>query len=204
MLREVSRGWLAALVLTACLASPAVVSAQAPSQESPAQSGEPAIRGLDRLSPEERAQAERNLQKWKEMTPEQPQRPLENDRQWQSLSPEERQVARQNDQRLRRMAPADRARVQEDFRRFQSLPPERQRELECDQQFAEPQVHARAGRAAGLLVKSVGRRSAGGLPSGPECDQERGRGQQRETESEDRKAKLNLVDARKASGEEQD
>ena len=82
MLREVSRGWLAALVLTACLASPAVVSAQAPSrppqQESPAQSGDPAIRGLDRLSPEERAQAERNLQKWKEMTPEQRQRTLEN------------------------------------------------------------------------------------------------------------------------------
>ena len=111
MLTDVSRGWLAALVLAACLASPAIALAQAPSpqlpQESPGQSGEPAIRGLDRLSPEERAQAERNLQKWKEMTPEQRQRTLENYRQWQSLSPEERQVARQNDQRLRRMAPAD-------------------------------------------------------------------------------------------------
>ncbi len=75
MLTDVSRGWLVALVLTACLATPAIASAQAPSpqlqQESPAPSGEPAIRGLDRLSPEERAQAERNLQKWKEMTPEQ-------------------------------------------------------------------------------------------------------------------------------------
>src|ERR1041384_3284190 len=109
MLRNVSRGWLAALVLTACLASPVVVSAQAPSpppqQESPVQPADPAIRGLHRLSPEERGQAERNLQKWKEMTPEQRQRTLENYRQWQSLSPEERQVARQNDQRLRRMAP---------------------------------------------------------------------------------------------------
>ena len=66
MLSDVSRGWLAALSLTACLASPAVVSAQGPSpppqQEAPAPSGEPAIRGLDRLSPVERAQAERNLQ----------------------------------------------------------------------------------------------------------------------------------------------
>jgi len=87
------------------------------------------VRGLDRLSPEDRAQAERNLQKWREMTPEQRQRAVDNYRQWQSLSPEERQTARQNDQRLRRMSPADRARVQEDFQRFQSLSPERQREL---------------------------------------------------------------------------
>lgn len=56
--------------------------AQAP----PPPSGAP-IQGLERLSPEERAVAERNLERWRGMTAEQRERALENYRHWKSLSP---------------------------------------------------------------------------------------------------------------------
>src|SRR5262247_2151448 len=119
MLTHLRRGSLCAIALATGLALPSLAFAQSPppppssAPESAPSSGEPTVRGLDRLSPEDRAQAERNLQRWREMSPEQRQRAVDNYRQWQSLSPEERQTARQNDQRLRRMSPADRARVQE-------------------------------------------------------------------------------------------
>src|SRR5215471_13377548 len=101
MLTHLRRGSLCAIALAAGLVLPALALAQSPpppsAPESAPSSGEPTVRGLDRLSPEDRAQAERNLQKWREMSPEQRQRTLENYRQWQNLSPEERQTARQND-----------------------------------------------------------------------------------------------------------
>ena len=64
MLRERSLRWLPALVLAACLTGPTLTSAQAPpppqpQQDPAAQTSEPTIRGLERLSQEERAQAER-------------------------------------------------------------------------------------------------------------------------------------------------
>src|SRR6266853_2041947 len=90
VLKAGSTRWLQALVLAVCLAVPAVTLAQAPPpprSTAPAQPDDPPVRGLERLSPEERAQAERNLQRWREMTPEQRQRTQENYRQWKNLSP---------------------------------------------------------------------------------------------------------------------
>src|SRR5260370_382189 len=67
----------------------------------------PQIEGLDRLTPEERAIAERNLERWQQMTPEQRARarerwrkipPEERERlreQWKSATPEERERLRQ-------------------------------------------------------------------------------------------------------------
>jgi len=52
----------------------------------------PAIEGLDKLTPEERAIAERNLERWQRLTPEERARALENYRQWRSMSPEEREA----------------------------------------------------------------------------------------------------------------
>ena len=74
MLTDRSYGWLPALALAACLAVPTGARAQAPASPpttAPAPPGAAPVRGLERLSPEERTQAERNLQRWKGMTPEQ-------------------------------------------------------------------------------------------------------------------------------------
>jgi len=68
----------------------------------------PPIEGMDRLSPEERAVVQRNLERWQKMTPDERQRVLDRYREWQQLSPGQRQSARQN------------------FKRFQALPPFRQ------------------------------------------------------------------------------
>ena len=69
----------------------------------------PAVQGLDKLTPEERAIAERNLEKWQRLTPEERARALENYRQWRSMTPEERDAARQNYRRFRQLTPEQRA-----------------------------------------------------------------------------------------------
>ena len=48
------------------------------------------IQGLEKLTPEERAIAERNLERWQKLTPEERARALENYRRWKSMTPEER------------------------------------------------------------------------------------------------------------------
>src|SRR5215470_624907 len=147
MLTDVSRGWLAAFTLAACLASPAIARAQAPppaQQEPTAPSGDASVRGLDRLSPEDRAQAERNLQKWRAMTPEQRQRTLENYRQWQSLSPEEQQQIRERLQRYQTMTPEQRERFERNVERWRQMTP-------AERQHARDQIrqHAPEGENPG-------------------------------------------------------
>src|SRR5260370_37496599 len=71
----------------------------------------PQIEGLDRLTPEERAIAERNLERWQRMTPEQRARALESYRRWTSMTPEERQAARQTCQRCSQLPPEGKARL---------------------------------------------------------------------------------------------
>jgi len=63
------------------------------------------VPGLDKLTPEERALAERNLERWQKLTPEQRARALENYRRWKSMTPEEREAARENYQRLHKLSP---------------------------------------------------------------------------------------------------
>ena len=82
------------------------------------QSSPPAIQGLDKLSPEERALAERNLERWQRMTPEERARALENYRHWRSMTPEEREAARQNYRRFRQLTPDQRAQILKDFQRW--------------------------------------------------------------------------------------
>ena len=90
----------------------------------------PAVQGLDQLSPEERALAERNLERWKRLTPEERQRALENYRHWKSMTPEEREAARQNYRRFRQLTPDQRAQVLRDFQHWNELPQERQQQLQ--------------------------------------------------------------------------
>src|SRR5258708_38876752 len=66
------------------------------------------IQGLEKLTPEERALAERNPERWQKLTPEERTRALENYRPWKSMSPEERDAARQNHRRVPPPAPGPR------------------------------------------------------------------------------------------------
>ena len=102
---------------------------QAPPPPPPAQ-GAPPMQGLEQLTPEERAVAERNLQRWQRLTPEERARALENYRRWQSMTPEERESARQNYRRFRQLRPDERAQILKDFQRWNELPKERQEELQ--------------------------------------------------------------------------
>ena len=61
------------------------------------------IQGLENLTPEERAIAERNLERWQKLTPEERARALENYRHWKSMTPEERESARQSYKRFRHL-----------------------------------------------------------------------------------------------------
>src|SRR3972149_9946590 len=58
------------------------------------------IPGLEKLTPEERAIAEKNFERWQKLTPEERARALENYRHWKSMTPEERQGGRANQQRF--------------------------------------------------------------------------------------------------------
>src|SRR3989442_101733 len=51
--------------------SAAVPSAAQTSGEQAPRTSESEVRGLDRLTPEERAQAEKNLERWRQLSPEQ-------------------------------------------------------------------------------------------------------------------------------------
>src|SRR5262245_29981310 len=82
---------------------------------------DPAIQGLDRLPADEQAQARRNLERWRTMTPDERQRVLENYRHWRGLSAEERRAAREGLQRLEALPPSERARIFQDFQRWNDL-----------------------------------------------------------------------------------
>ena len=69
------------------------------------------VQGLDNLTPEERALAERNLERWQWLSPEERARALENYRRWKSMTPEEREAARQNYRRFRQLTPDQRAQI---------------------------------------------------------------------------------------------
>jgi len=103
------------------------------------------VPGLDKLTPEERALAERNLERWQKLTPEQRTRALENYRRWKSMTPEEREAARENYQRFHKLSREERARVLQDFQRWNELPEERrqslQKEYERFQQLGRPQLY---------------------------------------------------------------
>src|SRR6266852_5864957 len=101
------------ILFAVAVLSAAVPSAAQTSGELAPRTSESEVRGLERLTPEER------------------QRALENYQHWKSLTPGERQAARQNLQRLRNMPPSERARIMEDFQRWNSLPEDRKRELEA-------------------------------------------------------------------------
>jgi hypothetical protein len=89
----------------------------------------PAIQGLDKLTPEERAIAERNLERWQRLTPEERQRALENYRHWKSMTPEERRRrARTIGASPAHARPA--SQILKDFQHWNELPKERQQELQ--------------------------------------------------------------------------
>jgi hypothetical protein len=90
---------LVALLLAVALTLPAWARAQAPPPAPDAP-----IQGLERLSPEERAVAERNLERWRNMTPEQRERMDRNLERWRNMTPEQRQQAREQ-MRQRRPGP---------------------------------------------------------------------------------------------------
>ena len=69
------------------------------------------IQGLEKLTPEERAVAERNLERWQKLTPEERTRALENYRHWKSMTPEEREAARQNYRRFRQLSPEQKSQI---------------------------------------------------------------------------------------------
>src|SRR5207253_1664740 len=96
----------------------------------------PQIEGLEKLSPEERAIAERNLERWRSLSPEERARVLENYRHWKSMSPEERNAAKESFKRYRALPPDERARTRE---RFRQLPPEERERLR--EQYRGPRPH---------------------------------------------------------------
>src|SRR3989442_13939179 len=91
MRRRVVITLFAVAVLSAAVPS----AAQTSGEQSPRGSGSE-VRGLDRLTPEERAQAEKNLERGRQLSPGQRQRALENYQHWKSLTPGGRQGARPN------------------------------------------------------------------------------------------------------------
>jgi len=68
--------------------------------------------GLDRLSPEQRALVERNLERWQKLSPEEQRRLLDHYQHWKSMTPAERQAGRETMQRFRQLPPAERQRIQ--------------------------------------------------------------------------------------------
>src|SRR2546425_512551 len=69
--------------------------------------------GLENLTPEERAVAERNLERWQRMTPEERERITRNWERWRKMTPEERQQLRE---RWRHMTPEEREQLRERHR----------------------------------------------------------------------------------------
>src|SRR3990167_9962725 len=96
--------WMAALATAMLLADAGPTRARAPPPAG--RLSEPAIQGLERLSPEEQEIARRNLERWRALPPAERQRVIENYRHWKALSPDERKAARQNQERLGQPAPA--------------------------------------------------------------------------------------------------
>jgi len=118
-----ARQRLCVLVAAVWLMVAGVAIAESPQPESE-------IQGLERLTPEERATAERQLDRWRRMTPAERERARRNFEQWKRMTPEERAAARERFHRFRRMSPAERARVLADFERWNELPESRRQELE--------------------------------------------------------------------------
>lgn len=114
------------------------------------------IQGLDRLSPEERAVAEKNLERWRSLPPEERQRILNNYQQWNQLSPEERKAARQNFQRFQRLKPEERQRILQDFKRWNELPEARRQELQKAHERFQSLPPERAVRMALEMRARVG------------------------------------------------
>ncbi len=79
------------------LAAPDLARSQPPSP------GE-ALRGLEFLTPEERARVQENWERWKQLPPEERQRIRENLRRWREMTPQERQRLRE-ELRARRQRP---------------------------------------------------------------------------------------------------
>src|SRR3989449_10869183 len=59
------------------------------------------MEGLEKLSPEERAIAERNLERWRSLSPEERARVVENYRPWKTMSPEEQRRPRESFEQLK-------------------------------------------------------------------------------------------------------
>src|SRR2546423_11045084 len=85
--------------------SAAVPSAAQTSGEQAPRTSESEVRGLERLTPEERAQAEKNLEKWRPLSPEQRHPAPEDYQHWKTLTPGDRQAARPNPPRPRDQPP---------------------------------------------------------------------------------------------------
>src|SRR2546422_781511 len=86
------------------------------------------MEGLEKLSPEERAIAERNLERWRSLSPEERERVTKNYERWKNMSPEERAHKRKEHEaheRWRRMPPEERERLREQWKN--ATPEERER-----------------------------------------------------------------------------
>jgi len=80
------------------------------------------MEGLEKLSPEERAIAERNLERWRSLSPEERARVVENYRHWKSMSAEEQRAARESFKRFKALPRDEKARILQDFQRWNELP----------------------------------------------------------------------------------
>jgi len=88
------------------------------------------MEGLEKLSPEERAIAERNLEGGAASRPRERARVVENYRHWKSMSAEEQRAAKESFKRFKTLQPDEKARILHDFQRWNELPDARRQELQ--------------------------------------------------------------------------
>ena len=86
-------------------------------------------RGDQTLSPEEKADLDRKLERWKSLPPERQRILRHRMEEWKQLSPEDRELYRERYHQWQRLSPDERQNIREKLEKWNSLPPRDREEI---------------------------------------------------------------------------